>query len=168
MIVHVSFPATISTFPAPSVAIDRNWWTPWDPAANVPLVWVVPTSQFVQPKPRLYWTVYVAMSVTPGSGPQATRKDSVFVHMDRAPTRDAGRVVSTIVHDSFVPGPASLLPAMSVAMVSNSYVPSPGVVNANQPKGPAGCVPYRVQGPPSRRYQRSIVSRPTPVPSEAV
>src|SRR3989304_9921640 len=123
--VQVSFPATVSTFPAPSFAIDRTWWTPWDPAVNVPPVWVVSTSQFVQPKPRLYWTVYVTMSVTPGSGPQETEKDSEFVQVDRALTREPGRVVSTIVQDPFVAGPASAFPAKSVATVSNSYVPSP-------------------------------------------
>src|SRR3990172_8132465 len=108
------------------------------------------------------------MSVTPGSGPQETEKDSEFVQVDRALAREPGRVVSTIVQDSFVAGPASAFPAKSVATVSNSYVPSPGAVRTNQPEGPANCVPYRVHAPPSRRYHRLIVSRPTPLPSEAV
>src|SRR5438132_156727 len=50
--VHVSFPVTVSVFPAWSVATERNWyvWPSW-PVNDPEVVAAVATSQSVQPAP---------------------------------------------------------------------------------------------------------------------
>src|SRR5438093_514986 len=67
-------------------------------AVNVADVEVVPTSQFTHPDPALYWTVYVAMSVTPVSGAHVTVKDIEFLYCGRAFTWEPGVRVSIMVH----------------------------------------------------------------------
>ena len=141
----------LSTFPALSVAFERNWYTPFTVAVNVPEVWVVPASQVTQPEPRLYWTSYFAMSVTPPSGPQLTGNDKVLSYLGRGFTWDPGRTVSTIVHVSFAfDGPASRFPARSSATVANSYTPSALAVKEKKPNGCAVCVANGVHPPPLR------------------
>src|SRR2546426_6762361 len=114
----------------------------------MPLVAGVFVSQFTQPTPRLNWTVYVAMSVTPPSGAHVTMNVKVFVQGGRLFTWDVGRVVSTTVHVSLAfPGPGSTFPARSSAIVWNSYVPSPVLVKLMMPKEPAGTFAESVQPP---------------------
>ena len=123
-------------------------------AVNVPEVWVVDASQTIQPPPLLYVISYRWMSVTPESGAHVTRKLPVVRYVGSGFTWEPGRTVSTIVLVSFTPppppGPDSTFPARSVATVANSYVPSPGAVNAKNPKFPAGWVAKRVHPLPFR------------------
>src|SRR5437762_11506611 len=88
-------------------------------AVNVADVEVVPTSQFTHPDPALYWTVYVAMSVTPVSGAHVTVKDIEFLYCGRAFTWEPGARVSIMVHVLFAVGAGGVLPARSFAVVAD-------------------------------------------------
>src|SRR5256885_13216285 len=100
-------------------------------AVNVADVEVVPTSQFTHPDPALYWTVYVAMSVTPVSGAHVTVKDIEFLYWGRVFTWEPGARVSIMVHVLFREGGSCLFPARSVAFVANSYRPFDDATKAN-------------------------------------
>src|SRR3989304_2705050 len=147
-IVHVSFDAgAISTLPAKSYAIDRNWYTPAVAPVKVSDVVVTFTRQSVQPDPRLYWTLKVAMSATPTSGAQLTAKEADVCHVGGGSTRLPGEVVSTIVHVSLPAGRGSPLLAPSSALVANSQVPSDGATKGIDPEPAAGTVAPGVQPP---------------------
>src|SRR5438034_11711066 len=84
-------------------------------AVNVADVEVVPTSQFTHPDPALYWTVYVAMSVTTVSGAHVTVKDIEFLYCGRAFTWEPGVRVSIMVHVLFAVGPGCVFPEIGRA-----------------------------------------------------
>src|SRR5512136_419260 len=103
-VVQVSFRVFDSTLPAKSRARVRNWYTPWLVAVNVEEVRVVELSQVAHVPVLLYWTVYDAMSVVPGLGPQDRRKEREVSQVGRAVTREEGFIVSTMVHVWFAAG----------------------------------------------------------------
>src|SRR6266487_53879 len=107
------------------------------------------------------------MSVTPASGDHDTTKEFEVSYGGWASTWEPGRIVSTIVQVSFAGGTASAFPATSVAVVANSYVPSPAAVKLNWPMFP-DCVAYDVHvALPPVRYQRVTLATPVPFPSLA-